>query len=188
MTFSDWLAEPVNWAFLALAVPMAAAALRVVTSRNVVHAALFLVLTLAASAGLFLLLSAEFVAWVLVLVYIGAVIVLFLFGVMITRAPIGRETGLSHPNRWPAALASLAVLALTLWLTATVSGQVEGFADPLPATGSATPSAVLGEGFIRRYLIPFEAVGFVLLAALVGGITLARKDLTPAEEEEGGRV
>lgn len=187
MTFSDWLAEPVNWAFLALAVPMTLAALRVVTSRNVVHAALFLVLTLAASAGLFILLSAEFVAWVLVLVYIGAVIVLFLFGVMITRAPIGRETGLSHANRWPAALASLAVLALTLWLTAAVSGQIEGFAAPLPA-GSPTPSAVLGEGFIRRYLIPFEAVGFVLLAALVGGITLARKDLTPAEEEEGGRV
>ena len=188
MTFSDWLAEPVYWAFLALAVPMTLAALRVVTSRNVVHSALFLVLTLAASAGLFILLSAEFVAWVLVLVYIGAVVVLFLFGIMITRAPIGRESDLSHARRWPAALASLAVLALTLRLVLTVSGQVEGFGGPLPAVGEATPSGVLGEGFIRKYLIPFEAVGFVLLAALIGGITLARKDLTPAEEEEGGRV
>ena len=66
---------------------MLASAFRVVTAKNVVHAALFLVATLAGTAGLFLILSAEFVAWVLVLVYIGAVIVLFLFGIMITRAP-----------------------------------------------------------------------------------------------------
>ena len=184
MTLSDWLAEPVNWAFLALAAPMVVAALRVVTSRNVVHAALFLVLALAASAGLFILLSAEFVAWVLVLVSIGAVIVLFLFGIMITRAPIGRETNLSHTARWPAALASLAVLAVTLWLIGAVSDEVAGFGEPLPAIGTATATGILGEGFITRYLIPFEAVGFILLAALIGGITLARKDLTPAEEAE----
>ena len=189
MTFSDWLAEPVNWAFLAIAVPMVLAALRVVTSRNVVHAALFLVLTLAASAALFILLSAEFVAWVLVLVYIGAVVVLFLFGIMITRAPIGRETNLSHTTRWPAALAALAVLGVTLWLILTISGQLlGGYTDPLPDVGTATATGILGEGFINRYLIPFEAVGFVLLAALIGGITLARKDLTPAEEEEGRGV
>ncbi len=188
MTFADWIAEPVNWAFLAMAVPMVVAALRVVTSRNVVHAALFLVLALAASAGLFILLSAEFVAWVLVLVYIGAVIVLFLFGIMITRAPIGRETNLSHDTRWPAALASVAVLAVTLWLIIAVSEEVAGFGEPLPAVGVATATGVLGEGFINRYLIPFEAVGFVLLAALIGGVTLARKDLTPLEEEEGQRV
>ena len=188
MTFSDWLAEPVNWAFLAIAIPLVIAALRVVTSRNVVHAALFLVLTLAASAALFILLSAEFVAWVLVLVYIGAVVVLFLFGIMITRAPIGRETNLSHNTRWPAALASLAVLGVTLWLILAASAQIEGYADTLPAVGAATATGILGEGFINRYLIPFEAVGFVLLAALIGGITLARKDLTPAEEEEGQRV
>ena len=187
MTFSEWLAEPVNWAFLAMAVPATLAAVRVVTSRNVVHAALFLVLTLAATAGLFILLSAEFVAWVLVLVYIGAVIVLFLFGIMITRAPIGRESDLSHGARWPAALASLAVLGVTLWLILAVSEQM-GHGDPLPAVGTATATGILGEGFINRYLIPFEAVGFVLLAALVGGVTLARKDLTPAEEEEGKRV
>ena len=188
MTFSDWLAEPVNWAFLAMAVPMVVAALRVVTSRNVVHAALFLVLTLAATAGMFILLSAEFVAWVLVLVYIGAVVVLFLFGIMITRAPIGRESDLSHATWWPAALASLAVLAVTLWLILEVSDRIDAYREPLPAIGTATATGILGEGFINHYLIPFEAVGFVLLAALIGGITLARKDLTPAEEEEGAGV
>ena len=170
MTFSEWIAEPVNWAFLAMAIPMVLAALRVVTSRNVVHAALFLVLALA--------------AWVLVLVYIGAVVVLFLFGIMITRAPIGRETNLSHKNLWPAAVAALAVFGVTFWLIYELGEQV-GFSDPLPAVGQATPTGILGEGFINIYLIPFEAVGFLLLAALVGGITVARKDLSPAEEKEG---
>lgn len=183
MTFSEWLAEPVNWAFLALALPCVLAAVRVVTSRNVVHAALFLVLTLAASAGLFILLSAEFAAWVLVLVYIGAVVVLFLFGIMITRAPLGREGGLSHSARWPAALAALAVLALTLALILSAS-DMAGWNEPLPAVGARTDTGVLGEAFINRFLIPFEAVGFILLAALIGGITLARKDRTPDEERE----
>ena len=183
MTFSEWLAEPVNWAFLALALPCVLAAVRVVTSRNVVHAALFLVLTLAASAGLFILLSAEFAAWVLVLVYIGAVVVLFLFGIMITRAPLGREGGLSHSARWPAALAALAVLGLTLALILSAS-DMAGWNEPLPAVGARTDTGVLGEAFINRFLIPFEAVGFILLAALIGGITLARKDRTPDEERE----
>ncbi|HJQ78260.1 MAG TPA: NADH-quinone oxidoreductase subunit J, partial [Acidimicrobiia bacterium] len=89
LTFEAWIAEPVNWVFLAIGLGILFSAFRVVTSPNVVHAALYLVGALAGTAGLFLLLSAEFVAWVLVLVYIGAVVVLFLFGIMITRAPTG---------------------------------------------------------------------------------------------------
>ncbi|REK12799.1 MAG: NADH-quinone oxidoreductase subunit J, partial [Actinobacteria bacterium] len=83
MTFADWISAPVNWVFLAIGLIVLLSGFRVVTSKNVVHAALFLVGALAGTAGLFLMLSAEFVAWVLVLVYIGAVIVLFLFGIMI---------------------------------------------------------------------------------------------------------
>ena len=188
MTFADWIAEPANWAFLAMALPMAFAAFRVVTSRNVVHAALFLVLTLAASAGLFILLSAEFVAWVLVLVYIGAVIVLFLFGIMITRAPIGRETNLNYATVWTAAVAASAVFVMTTSLILSVGSSVEGFEEPLPGIGTRTATEILGTGLISQYLIPFEAVGFILLAALIGGITLARKDLTPAEEEKTDAV
>ena len=90
MGFEDWIAEPLNWVFAAVALATVVSGLRVVTSPNVVHAALFLVAALAGTAAVFLLLAAEFLAWVLVLVYIGAVIVLFLFGIMITRAPTGR--------------------------------------------------------------------------------------------------
>ena len=92
MTLSDWLSFPANWAFLVLGLPVLVFGFRVVTTKNIVHAALYLVGALAGTAGLFLLLSAEFVAWVLVLVYIGAVIVLFLFGIMITRAPTGFQS------------------------------------------------------------------------------------------------
>ena len=123
MTFSDWIAEPANWAFLIIGLVVLLSAVRVVTAKNVVHAALFLVAALGGTAGLFLLLSAEFVAWVLVLVYIGAVIVLFLFGIMITRAPTGRDEALDTDKKaWPAllSLGLFVVMALglgrSLWL------------------------------------------------------------------------
>jgi len=179
MTFADWIAEPVNWAFLAIGLAVLVCSFRVVTTNNVVHAALYLVGALAGSAGLFLLLSAEFVAWTLVLVYIGAVVVLFLFGIMITRAPTGADEGLDGDHKvWPALL-SLALFVTISW------GTIDAFGtDPITTTGDPTVTEILGESLLGRFVIPFEIVGFVLLAALIGGITIARRDLTPVEEEE----
>ena len=156
---------------------------RVVTAKNVVHAALYLVGALAGTAGLFLLLSAEFVAWVLVLVYIGAVIVLFLFGIMITRAPTGLDEGLDADNKlWPALL-SVSVFLIMAWTT------IEAFPSyPILTSGAPVSTEVVGESLLGRFVIPFEVVSFVLLAALIGGITIARRDLTPAEEEERAAV
>src|ERR687895_2584222 len=76
--------------FWVIAAVMAVAAIRVVTSRNVIHAALYLVATLMSAGILYVLLLAEFVAWVQVLVYVGAIVILMLFGLMLTRAPIGK--------------------------------------------------------------------------------------------------
>lgn len=179
MSFAGWISEPVNWVFLVIGLAVLVSGFRVVTSKNVVHAALFLVGALGGTAGLFLLLSAEFVAWVLVLVYIGAVIVLFLFGIMITRAPTGLDQGLDADRRvWPALL-SLAVFGVLSW------GSIEAFgSNPVVTAGSPTATEILGEALLGRFVIPFEIVGFILLAALVGGITVARRDLTPLEEEE----
>ena len=179
MSFTQWISEPVNWVFLLIGSAVLVSGFRVVTSKNVVHAALYLVGALGGTAGLFLLLSAEFVAWVLVLVYIGAVIVLFLFGIMITRAPTGRDEGLDAERKiWPASL-SLAVFAVLSW------GSIEAFgSNPVVTAGAPTVTEILGEALLGRFVIPFEIVGFVLLAALVGGITVARRDLTPLEEEE----
>lgn len=184
MTFETWIADPVNWVYLALGMAALISGFRVVTASNVIHAALYLVGALAASAGLFLLVGAEFVAWVIVLVYIGAVVVLFLFGIMITRAPTGRDDALDNPGARPVAgVVSVALFGLLAWTSLTAFGALE-----ITDTGSPTPTAIIGTSVIDRFLIPFEVVGFILLAALIGGITLARRDLTIEEEEETGAV
>jgi NADH-quinone oxidoreductase subunit J len=170
MEFADWISDARNITFLVIALVMVVAGLRVVTSPNMVHAALMLVLTLAGSAALFLMLGAEFVAWTVILVYIGAVIVLFLFGLMITRAPTGRDpVDLDHKRKWPALLVSVSTFLLILFATTAA------FGDDLIGEG-VTRTGDIGDVLFTRYVIPFEAVSFVLLAALIGGIVLARKD------------
>jgi NADH-quinone oxidoreductase subunit J len=176
MSFGDWISQSENIVFLVVAVAMVVAGAFVVLSRNVVHAALMLVVALGGSAVLFILLGAEFVGWTVVLVYIGAVVILFLFGIMITRAPIGRDSArLDHRRRWPAALVALATFVTIVWSTTAFFGDSE-----IPE--GVTRAADLGESLFNRFVIPFEAVSFVLLAALIGGIVLARRD--PEEGEE----
>jgi NADH-quinone oxidoreductase subunit J len=170
---SDWMSTPENWVFLVIVLPTLLAGWRSVTTRNIVHSALYLVATLAGSAALFLLLGAEFVAWTVVLVYIGAIIVLFLFGIMITRAPLGVETELSHPvtTRIPAAV----VAGLLFFLLSGV--MLDTFHDELiPAEAGATRTIAIGESMFARFVVPFEVVSIVLLAALIGGIVVARRD------------
>ena len=183
MTFGDWMSEPVNWVYSVLALLLVYSSVRVVTSQNVIRAALFLVGASAATAGMFLLLSAEFVALALVLVYIGAVIVLFLFGVMITRAPMGRDVALDHRRKALPALVSLTLFGVLSW------GSIQAFnSTEIQKVGEPTSTVVLGESLLGRFVVPFEVVSFLLLAALIGGITIARKDLTPAEEESGSSI
>ena len=174
MSFGDWASEPGNWVFAVIALIMVFAAVRVVTAKNVVHAVLFLVTTLGGSAAIFLLLGAEFVAWTVVLISIGAVVVLFLFGIMITRAPLGYETELDHPNRWPAAIVALAVFVL-------MTGSMVSLFEDAEISEGVVRSGEIGTSIFERYVIPFEVVSFLLLAALIGGIVLARRD---REEEE----
>ena len=149
---------------------MAVAAVRVVTTKNVVHGALWLMVVLAGVAGNFILLAAEFAAVVQVLVYIGAVVVLFLFGIMLTRAPIGHEIGLDNNQRIPSVLVGLLVFGLL----ASVLSKQWGTQHVRPATIGRT--ADVANSIFTQYVIPFEAVSVVLLAALVGAIVIARRD------------
>ena len=183
MSFADWATAPINWIFLVVGFLTLLSAVKVVTAKNVVHAALFLVAALGGTAIFFLMLSAEFVAWALVLIYIGAVLVLFLFGIMITRAPTGKDVGLDSPNKvWPAILSGATFLLLG-WASLDAFGSTE-----IVDLGEATSTEVLGLALLGRFVIPFEVVSFVLLAALIGGITIARRDLSPHEEEQRGSV
>ncbi|HYH27262.1 MAG TPA: NADH-quinone oxidoreductase subunit J [Actinomycetota bacterium] len=157
-----------EWIFAVLGVLGSIGAVRLVTSKNVVHAALYLVVTLASVGGVYLLLGAEFVAWVQILIYVGAIVVLLLFSLMLTRAPIGREA-LDNEQRAVAAIVALGVLgglAYLLWDT---------FSDTrIEVTPSFT--AGVGERLFSDFVLPFEAVSFLLLAALIGAIVLARRD------------
>jgi NADH-quinone oxidoreductase subunit J len=149
------------------------AAIRLVTSKNVVHAALYLVLTLAMVAATYLLLAAEFVAWVQVLIYVGAIIVLVLFSLMLTKAPIGREA-LDNQARLPALLVGGGVLAGLVYLVQDAFGGKKIELHPVH-------TAQVGTALFRNYVLPFEVVSVLLLAALVGAVVLARKDDYPGQ-------
>jgi NADH-quinone oxidoreductase subunit J len=137
-----------------------------------VHAALYLVVTLLSVGGVYLVLGAEFVAWVQILIYVGAIVILFLFGLMLTKAPIGRDS-LDNHQRWVGAVVGVGIFAGLVYLIQS--------AFPLRDAGTTGVSyqantEVIGDALFRSYVLPFEAISFLLLAALIGAVVLARKD------------
>ena len=159
-----------NLIFGVLAAVMGVAALRVVTTQNVVHAALYLVVVLGGVAGIFILLAAEFAAVTQVLVYIGAIVVLFLFGLMLTKAPIGRTANLDNDQKFVGAIVALLLFGVLAWSQVDAFGRV--VLDPV----RVGTTAMVGDSIFIRYLIPFEVISVLLLAALVGAVVIARKD------------
>ncbi len=160
-----------NIAFGVIATMMVYAAVRVVTTRNVVHAALFLVLVLAGAAAQFILLGAEFVAVTQVLVYIGAIVVLFLFGIMLTRAPIEGEQNHTRGAWVAGAFTSLVLVALLAYVLLERFGR-----DKLPADRLPTNTRAVSDSIFSTYLLPFEVISLLLLAALIGAIVIARRE------------
>ena len=152
----------------------------VVTIKNLVHAALWLIVCMGSIAVEYLLLSAELLAWVQVLIYGGAVIVLFLFGLMLTRAPIGPTEELNVRNRWPALLVGLGA-AGTL-VTVIVQAYQHTWFDPRAAVSLGSAQAV-GTQLFKYWVLPFEVLSVLLLAALVGAIVLSRRDQGTEEAE-----
>jgi NADH-quinone oxidoreductase subunit J len=162
--------------FWVVAAIMAFSALRVVTTRNVVHAALYLVGTLLGATAIYVLLYAEFVAWVQVLIYVGAVVVLMLFGLMLTRAPIG-SANFDNNQRVVAALCAGVVFAVMSFI---MIEAFDGREIDLSATEGTTVRNV-GEVIFSLYVLPFEIVSVLLLAALVGAIVISRRDEGPVD-------
>jgi NADH-quinone oxidoreductase subunit J len=155
-------------AFLIVAIIGGIGAIRLVTSQNVIHAALYLVVTLTSVGAAYLLLAAEFLAWVQILIYVGAIVVLLLFSLMLTKAPIGRDT-LDNQQRGIAAVIGIGVLiGLVILLQATFGGK--------KIAPSPTHTEQVGASLFRGYVLPFEIVSVLLLAALVGAVVLARKE------------
>ncbi|MEV6553408.1 NADH-quinone oxidoreductase subunit J [Streptomyces sp. NPDC051597] len=162
----------VEIAFLLVGLVTFGAAILTVTTKQLVHAALWLVVALGGIAVEYLLLTAEFIAWVQVLIYVGSVVVLLLFGLMLTRAPIGRSPDADSGNRWAALLVALAAACSLLWVVVdafrTTWVNLDG-----PGQGSTKVSGTI---LFRHWVLPFEALSVLLLAALVGAIVMSRKN------------
>ncbi|MFF3861885.1 NADH-quinone oxidoreductase subunit J [Streptomyces sp. NPDC002209] len=162
----------VEIAFVLVGLATLGAAAITVTTKQLVHAALWLVVALGGIAVEYLLLTAEFIAWVQVLIYLGSVVVLLLFGLMLTKAPIGRSPDADSNNRWVALGVALVAAAALVWVVVdafrTTWIDLDG-----PAQGS---TQVTGEMLFQHWVLPFEALSVLLLAALIGAIVLSRRD------------
>ena len=171
--------------FWLLAVVSIAAALGVVVVKDLFRSALLLAVVFIAVAGFFVLLSAEFLAVVQVLIYVGAISVLFIFAIMFTRNV--REG--NQPNRLQIPAISVSVLLLVGLIVAAVNtdwrpipeaavGMVDAAQtqaiSAAPEAGSEVASTGLADLLIGEFVLPFEAVSLLLLAALIGGLALAR--------------
>ena len=158
--------------FAAIAV---AAATMVVSSRNPVHSVLFLILTFFTAAGLFVLIGAEFLAMVLVVVYVGAVAVLFLFVVMMLDINFVelREGFLQYMPMGVLVGIILLVELLMILGTATMSPEVlAAGTEPIPDLAQRQNTAALGDVIYTKYIYLFQAAGMILLIAMIGAIVL----------------
>lgn len=161
----------VEIAFVLVGIATLGAALLTVTTRQLVHAALWLVVALGGIAVEYLLLTAEFIAWVQVLIYVGSVVVLLLFGLMLTKAPIGRSPDADSGNRRAALAVALAAAAALVWVV--VDAFRATWIDLDRAVQGSTE--VTGRSLFQYWVLPFEALSVLLLAALVGAIVLSRR-------------
>lgn len=158
--------------FIFLAVIAIAAALGMLFSRNAVHSALFLVLNFATIAVFYVVLNAPFIAMVQVTVYAGAIVVLFLFVIMLLGAEQLRALGaLTGGDRWQRILASVLAVAL-LGVTIASLFQVNAPGGEIPLIDSSP--VALGLALFEGYVLPFELTGVLLLAAMIGVVVLGK--------------
>jgi NADH-quinone oxidoreductase subunit J len=168
----------VEVAFVLLGALALGAGALAVTSARVVHAALWLAVSLAAIAGCFLVLSAELLVWVQVLIYVGAVVVLVLFALMLTRAPTGPTPGAPKSRLVVAGVVSAAMaVVLLVTLLSGLGGEIIELDEAQTGGGEA-----IGTALFSSWVLPFEALSVLLLAALIGAIVLTRR----ITDREGG--
>ena len=170
--------------FYAFAAILLGSALCVVTARNPVHSVLYLILCFVNAAGLFILMGAEFLAMILVVVYVGAVAVLFLFVVMMLDIDFA-ELKAEMAKYMPLALLMGVVILIQLALAFGVWDYSQGVAGRIAApTGQATNTAALGLLIYDKYLILFQLSGLILLVAMIGAIVLTLRHRTDIKRQD----
>jgi len=171
-----------TFGFYLFSVILVFAALRVITTRNPVHAALWLVLCFFTAAGVWILLKAEFLAIALVLVYVGAVMVLFLFVVMMLDVNFdSMRTNFRSYVPVAATVGVLVVLEMTLVI---VGARLSGGTAPAAASGSNTKA--LGRLIYVDYVYPFEIAAVVLLVAIIAAIALTHRQRKESKHQDPG--
>lgn len=176
--------------FYAFAAITVASAFMVISSRNPVHSVLFLILTFFTAAGLFVLIGAEFLAMIMVIVYVGAVAVLFLFVVMmldinfvelrqgfLQYLPIGAVIG----------LIMLVELIMVLGVSTFGSGVTMAQDQPNATIGAATNTEALGLLIYTEYVYAFQAAGMILLVAMIGAIVLTHRTRAGVKKQNIGQ-
>jgi NADH:ubiquinone oxidoreductase subunit 6 (subunit J) len=157
-------------AFWVLAVLLVGSALAVVLSKNLFHAVLWLALALTGTAGVFLLLNAEFLAAVQLLLYAGGIITIVVFAIVVTERLIGERLSQTNRGIGSGAIVAAALLAI---IVSTLS-QRQLPSTPLPQTGDLT--RLLGQQVLTTYVLPFELLALLMLAAMLGAIYFARPE------------
>ncbi len=162
--------------FYVLAAQILGSAIMTITRRNVVHAAIWLISALVGVAGIFLLRGAEFLAGVQVIVYIGGIMVLFLFVIMLV--PIENEAAQRRfsNQKWPAVVCAGAVCAMLAVIVVRGVGALDhpGMAAPLGPGSITENSEQVGDVLFRQYLLPFELASILLLVAIIGAIVMSK--------------
>jgi NADH-quinone oxidoreductase subunit J len=174
--------------FYAFSIVMVLAAGAVITVRNPVFAALFLVLTFFTAAAIWMLLEAEFLAIVLVVVYVGAVMVLFLFVVMMLDINVDtlKEGFIRYlPVALVVAVAMAAEMLMVIWSKGRFG--VEAFPVPPPNPVGHSNTQALGELLYTNYLLPFEVAGVILLVAIIAAIALTLRKRTGIKTQDPAR-
>ncbi|MFQ5817052.1 MAG: NADH-quinone oxidoreductase subunit J [Terriglobia bacterium] len=149
-------------------------ALLVITRRNPVHSAIFLIVTLLSVAGLYLQLRAEFLAAVQIILYIGGVMVLFLFVILLVNLDVTVQQERFNRQWW---VAGIAALVLAAELGATFFLSREGFSSPAEPVAAAVFTAnteTIGETLFQNYMLPFEIASLLLLVAMIGAVIMAK--------------
>jgi NADH-quinone oxidoreductase subunit J len=153
-------------------------AVLMITRRNAIHSAVFLITTLLATAGIFLQLRAEFLFISQIILYVGGIMVLFIFVIMLVRLDVPLPQIRSRTQKWIALLVALAVgleAGFVLWLARRIPGQGLIFPDPKSPDTLHPNTEVLAKSLFGAYLLPFEIASVLLLVAMVGAVVMAKK-------------
>lgn len=170
-------------AFWVIAFVIVGSALMVVLSRNIVHAALFLVVVFGAASGIYILLNAEFIAIVQILIYAGAVTILVLFAIMLTQNSMSRNSNPFSGQWWLAGIICVLLGGGIIYAVSNSPMKIGSASSPLDLTGTTSGGGtivrlgqLLYSPFAYSYVLPFEIASVVLLVAIIGAIVIGREE------------